>query len=491
MITNELKVAVLKNENLEYNQEPPFNPGIKYPEYPFNEVCERNMPYDSIRKILFLLEMDKRNYNEKSWNPLSEIISSEDSVLIKPNLARHYNSTGGTDELVTHGSIIRAILDYVYIALNGRGKIKIGDAPVQDTDFIKLIKIVGIDKIIDFYNKNTELEIEIVDFRIEKGCKGRLGNIEREELKGDPLGYAAIDLNINSELFEISKYYKKFRVTNYHKSDMIKHHNVKRNEYLISNSVLNADVIINLPKLKTHRKAGITCALKNMIGINGSKNWLPHHRVGSIEMGGDEYLYRSIRKEILTKMNEKMDNISWKYLSSLMKILHILITKTASIFPFKDQYFEGSWYGNDTIPRTITDINKIIFFADKNGVLKDEIQRKMIIIVDAIIAGESEGPLEPSPKKCGLLVGGYNPAAVDIICSTIMGFDYKKIPTIGSALRSKKYKLFNHNISDIKILSNRRYIFDDVYEEFNCNFIPTNDWKGHIEYIKMDRKRKF
>jgi len=32
--------------------------------------------------------------------------------------------------------------------------------------------------------------------------------------------------------------------------------------------------------LKLHRKAGITCALKNLIGINGNKEYLPHHRLG-------------------------------------------------------------------------------------------------------------------------------------------------------------------------------------------------------------------
>ena len=38
-------------------------------------------------------------------------------------------------------------------------------------------------------------------------------------------------------------------------------------EYCISEACLEADVIINLPKPKTHRKAGFTGALKNMIGV--------------------------------------------------------------------------------------------------------------------------------------------------------------------------------------------------------------------------------
>jgi hypothetical protein len=53
--------------------------------------------------------------------------------------------------------------------------------------------------------------------------------------------------------------------------------------------VLSADLVVNLPKLKTHKKTGVTLALKNLVGINGDKNWLPHHSQGSVEKGGDEY----------------------------------------------------------------------------------------------------------------------------------------------------------------------------------------------------------
>ena len=61
------------------------------------------------------------------------------------------------------------------------------------------------------------------------------------------------------------------------------------NDYLLSETVLSADLVVNLPKLKTHKKTGVTLALKNMVGINGDKNLLPHHSVGSIAAGGDEY----------------------------------------------------------------------------------------------------------------------------------------------------------------------------------------------------------
>lgn len=479
-----MKVAIIKNNKLDYNRNAPFNPSKSYSEYPFKSVGQNNRVYDSIRNIFFMLGMDKENYNKESWNPLGEIIKPGDNVLIKPNLVRHYNLAGGTDELLTHGSIIRVILDYVYIALKEKGTITIGDAPLQSADFGEVIKIVGIDRIIDFYNKSAKLKINLIDFRIESGYKERFGIFKREKLKGDPLGYTAIDLKDDSELFEIIDDYKKFRVTNYDKDEMLRHHNKNTNEYLIPNSVLNADVIINLPKLKSHRKAGMTCALKNLVGINGSKDWLPHHRFGSIEEGGDEYLHKSIRKRLLTRLNEKMDVTTNKYYSNLVRTLHLSIKATKLILPYKDLYFEGSWYGNDTIPRTITDLNKILFYADKVGILRDKAQRKMLIIVDGIIAGEKEGPLEPSPHECGLLVAGCNPVAVDLVCSRIMGFDYVRIPTFKYAFDAKKYKIFNGKIDEIKIVSDKCKNFNEVYDAFNCDFIPSDGWKGHIEQEK-------
>ena len=51
----------------------------------------------------------------------------------------------------------------------------------------------------------------------------------------------------------------------------------------------HADVVINLPKLKTHKKTGVTISLKNMVGINGYRNCLPHHTIGTPDASGDEF----------------------------------------------------------------------------------------------------------------------------------------------------------------------------------------------------------
>jgi uncharacterized protein (DUF362 family) len=479
-------VAIVQDPELDYCREAPFHPPLKYPEYPFQHYSRANPVYSAVRMLFLRLGLDKEHYDTDDWNPLGQLISPGDAVVIKPNLVRHYNPQGSMEAQITHGSIIRAVLDYVYLALKGAGTITVGDAPVQSCNFEETVKIAGIDKIVDYYNTNTEMRLKLVDFRKYAGYPQKSGAIERIELPGDPEGYTLVNLGEFSEFSGMNNDWKKFRVTNYDSDVMQKYHNVDSHSYLVANSILHADVIINLPKLKTHRKAGMTGALKNMVGIIGSKDCLPHHRIGSQEEGGDEYLHRDIRKRMATRLHEIQDRTKNPVVGMLGKLGHFLIYGTQRIAPSPDAYAEGSWYGNDTIPRTIVDLNKIIFFADKRGILQENPQRKALTVVDAIIAGEKEGPLEPSPKPIGTLVAGENPVGVDLTCSQIMGFDYHKVPTLKYALSPKTISIYRNSIDKIQIHGNSGIKMSEVFEHYGYNFCPTSGWRGHIEYGRME-----
>ena len=383
---------------------------------------------------------------------------------------------------ITHGSVIRAVLDYIYIALKGEGIITIGDAPVQSCNFEETVKIAGLDKVIDYYNSNTEMKIKLVDFRKYAGYPRKSGVIERIALPGDPEGYTLVDLGEFSEFSSMDKDWKRFYVTNYDSNEMQRYHNDNFQGYLIANSILQADVIINLPKLKTHRKAGMTGALKNIVGIVGSKDCLPHHRVGSQEEGGDEYFHRDSRKSMNSQFQKVRDRTKDPFVGMLARLGEILIRMTQEIVPALDPYTEGSWYGNETIPRTIVDLNKILFFADKRGVLQNSRQRKSFTVIDAIIAGEKEGPLEPSPKAIGTVIAGENPVAVDLACSQIMGFDYQKIPTLTYALSPKKISIFRDSIDKIQVRGDTDININEVFQYYGYRFCPTSGWRGHIEY---------
>lgn len=305
---NKEQIVYIKQLNkIKYPDKVPYNPPNNFPEYPFSdkELDSSNIVYEEIRNLLFEMNLDKNNFNTKLWNPFKDFIKPGDIVILKPNMVMHKNelSQYSTDCLITHGSVIRAILDYVYIALKDKGRIIIGDAPLQKCDFSEVILKSGTKSIIDFYDRHG-IKIELIDFRKERAITDSSGRIKGiEKLNGDPRGYTIVDLGKDSMLYDIIDDYEKFRVTNYNPNLMKEHHNPRKNEYLIPNTILQADVIINLPKAKTHRKAGITGALKNLVGINGSKDWLPHHRRGSKFDGGDEYLNHNLFGNPILKLH--------------------------------------------------------------------------------------------------------------------------------------------------------------------------------------------
>jgi len=95
---------------------------------------------------------------------------------------------------------------------------------------------------------------------------------------------------------------------------------------------------------------------------------------------------------------------------------------------------EGSWQGNDTIWRTVLDLNHILFYADRAGRLMDVPQRRYLAIVDGIIAGEGEGPLASTPRSSGLIIAGKDPVLVDAACVRAMGYPIDAIPMVHRAL---------------------------------------------------------
>src|SRR5688572_2684259 len=129
---NETSVGILKTKSSVYPKIAPFHPSEQFPEYPFEHLStEPNTVYTGFRDLLMELRLDEAHLNTKQWNPLGETITPGDNVVIKPNFVMDRHVTGGDyDCVVTHGSVIRAVIDYVLIALKGEGTITIADAPM-------------------------------------------------------------------------------------------------------------------------------------------------------------------------------------------------------------------------------------------------------------------------------------------------------------------------------------------------------------------------
>lgn len=482
-------VSIEKEENVKYpKKEEMLYPNKQYEELPFKyeRISENNKIFEMVRESFHRLKMDNENYGTKKWNPFVEIIKEGNTVLLKPNLVLEKNHGGfGEECLYTNPSIVAAVIPYILKALNGKGKIIVADAPVQSCDFKKLINESGYKNLIDYY-KEKQVNIELKDLRglISKEENGIL----KQEIVKENDGGILVDIATESEHAKLNKNdLNKIRITNYNPHELLKHHNENKHEYLISKEALEADVIIDMPKPKAHRKAGVTISLKNFVGVNTRKEYLPHHRFGDKEHGGDEYK----RKSILLVISSKLLDISNILKSSKKYTIGNIICKCAIAceridkkFFSKEENREGSWYGNDTIWRTIIDINKIIKYADKQGNLKEKEQRKIFAIADMIVVGEKEGPLLPYPKYAGMIAMGENLVCFDEIVATIMGLDIKKIQLFKHTREKRKYPLVEDNEYGI-IISNDNALNNKTIEQITkneaINIEPSSGWKGHIE----------
>lgn len=415
----------------------PFRPGEAYPEYPFDPACiafGRNDVYSGVRDVMRLAGLDVENYGTAEWNPLGCYINPGMSVLLKPNLVMHVNRSGnGTDCLYTHPSVIAAAIDFVVIALKGAGKIILADAPMQSCDFNVLVEASGLKAMVEWY-RYQGIDIELIDMRglISSYSAGNLEQTLVESAAGK-----VIDLGPDSCFAGLSKErIDGLRITNYDPDELKKHHTLYKHEYYVSSCLLDADVVINLPKAKTHRKAGVTGALKNMVGINVRKEYLPHHSNGSKADGFDEYentsALRCVSSSVIDAKNRMLNGdsaLARKGLSFLARGIGFFGKRLS-----RDSYDEGSWFGNDTIWRTVLDLNKIVFFADKDGVMRKTAQRRMVVLCDMVVIGQGEGPLLPEPGDWHMLAFCDDPCVHDIAMARMMGTDSSTIATVGRAL---------------------------------------------------------
>jgi uncharacterized protein (DUF362 family) len=440
----------------EYPGEAPFRPDASFPELSGRVApgTERNGAYRLVRELLVAMELDAERFGSDRWSPLGSLIRPGQKVVIKPNLVRHRHIGGGDYRaVVTNASIVRAVADYVALALQGSGEIVIGDAPVQGTDFAALVERTGLDRVRDDVAECWGLPVRLADFRLWALHDEGAGFSESgDRLQGDRDGYCEVDLGERSMLAPLEEQSDRFRVSMYDPDHMRRHHCAERHEYLIAKAVLSADVVINLPKLKTHRKVGMTAALKNLVGINGHKDWLPHHRLGSPGECGDEYPHRSWLKRTRTALEEGIYRRPGSSANPLRRFGMRLAGRLIRDFA-RDDILDGSWPGNDTCWRMVADLNRALLYADTQGRMTDSVQRTTLTIVDAIVAGEGEGPMRPDARPCNLLVGGENPLAVDAALATLIGFDYRKLALIARSFEIGTWPLAEFAPAEVEVRS--------------------------------------
>jgi len=150
-------------------------------------------------------------------------------VVIKPNLCYYWNySTGET----TDPRVVSAVIDYVRDKLGNDANIAVAEADASAMKTKYSFRVLGYDKLCQAKKVKLEnlSEGNVVDVKVNVSGKG-------------------IVLPINRIL-------------------------------------LNADLTINVPKLKTHNFVGFTCSLKNMFGaISKPRKYSYHNMISHVIVG--------------------------------------------------------------------------------------------------------------------------------------------------------------------------------------------------------------
>ena len=203
------------------------------------------------------------------------------------------------------------------------------------------------------------------------------------------------------------------RIINFFESERIKvklnnpEPAVEENIYL-PKEINDIDILINLPKLKTHNGYIYTGAIKNLFGLLGNK--------------------MSMHMSHKNKTNFQ----------------HMLA----------DIYFAVEETNASNKP-------------------------KVLSIMDAVIAMEGKGPRAGQPRKVGLIIAGFNPAAVDIVGYTLMNGNPKDLDAIMSLAKR----------TDLPIDINQLRIEGIGIENFH-KFIIRDFKKPNISILKKDRIRE-
>jgi len=415
----------------------------------------------------------------------ADFIRPGECVVLKPNWVKEHDERspgpGQWEQVVTHPTLIEAVARWAGTKLQNAGSIIICDAPQTDSSFAKLKEYCGLEPMLERCRSEfPRLKIELLDLRPEEWHAVDGVTVSKNALPGDPLGSTHVRLDAASEFVGYAGQGRLYGAS-FDMAETNTKHRGERHEYLLCRTPMDADVFINLPKLKTHKKVGVTCALKNLVGINANKNWLPHHTEGTPEQGGDQFPAGTTK----ARLEQAWMGATKRWLKNrpTMSRLFVPVKKMGRMVFGDTQKVvrSGNWHGNDTCWRMVLDLNKCFFFFDGAGRPRNK-PVKYLTLVDGIIAGEGNGPMSPDAKPCGVILAGTHPVAIDCVAATLMGFDWQKIRLLRESFRIRELNFVAFPASAIHAVSNHTP-WNGTLERLDdpFDFRPHFGWVGAIE----------
>lgn len=447
----DIQTVAVDRSAMHYPAAFPFDPDERYPEYRGAKTSGTpNLVYRAVRQNFIRLGYDQSNAGGSRWNPLAWLVKPGDRVLVKPNLVTHeYRKSCGQEgdlfSVITHPSVLRAVCDYVALALRGEGEIVIADNPSIDADFEQLLGRTRLDLFPALYRDTMDTRCRVLDLRprVTRDLTYYGYQSKTTAQQGDPEGSTRINLGAKSYFHGVNPLLFRGIYTN--RRETVLHHRGNRHEYELSNTILNANVFISVPKLKCHHKVGVTLNIKGLVGINAEKNLLVHWRIGYPGMGGDEYppphrMGDNVRlavQHLLADFTPEPLYLVARRALSKTPLAGLLDRKVVS----SHEKYRGAWEGNDTCWRMAADLYNL-FVHDLAGWRGSRgIETRFFSVVDGVVAGEKDGPFCPTAKAAGAVISGSDLLAVDCVATRLMDLRIEAVRYLANLLQQHNRRL--------------------------------------------------
>ncbi len=351
---------------------------------------------------------------------------------------RPSESQDAYDAKTTHPSVVRLALNALLEASKERSvHVSIGNSPLQSASWERIVRDSRLDELVSqFHGVRPEFFVELVDLRMNVQPR-ELEAMSSQRYDEDSNEIIHIDLARDSMLEGLDGKHE-YRVLDYPEERIRRVHGPGRHVYSIHRRILEADLIVSIPKLKTHEKVGMTAGIKGCVGIVAHKDCLAHHRVGAAQDGGDEYPRHSRLRLIQTALHHKLYAMPLNRTTWLLRLLDRSLRKLSFL---TGAVASGSWRGNDTAWRMSIDLARITMYGTTAGTMSESPQREHFLLTDGIIAGEGQGPLDPTPVHFGWLAFSRDLAVGDLANALVMGFRGDELPIVREALKLKRYPI--------------------------------------------------
>ncbi len=420
-----------------YPDRVPFDPAVAHAEYRGPLATAPNAAYEAVRDVLLRLYPPGDRYGVgAAWNPLQELIEPGQTVFIKPNLVDHEHRFGGDIwSVITHPAVVRAVADFVALALRGDGRIVIGDNPHVDCHWDELAELYGMDELAARIAEVGEVSVEFVDLRSwhMPDLTNYGWRVARESLAGDPLGTHVVDLR---DSYLDGRSWWLFRGTYNERRETIRAHR-GRHRYAFARTICDADTYVSVPKLKSHAKVGATLNIKGLIGTIVDKNCLVHWSIGYPRFGGDEYpepddwrdyprLYWQHAMTDLLPSRLQLAIRDRLGSTALGRAYRRAVTTDAQ----RRRLLRGAWDGNDTTWRMTADVHDA--FCGAPGAP----QRRTLSIIDGIVGGDTDGPHFPHRVAPGAVIAAERLLVADLVAARLMDFDIANIAYLRELARA-------------------------------------------------------